>query len=162
MTKVRVSFTFLSRTRHELVKKLVLVTLDAVTVRLAASDTAYTPSSNVRSIFCNGSMLFWNGLFFSSLIRRANRLRTNSLWCLVVPHFCRALIAGNAVAKVDHSGDSRFYEQFHGAVDGGLAHLQVSRKHDKEKLIDIKPAVEIEELLKNYTALLAGIDPSVG
>ena len=83
-------------------------------------------------------------------------------WCLVAPHFCRALIADNAVAKVDLSGDSGFNEQLHGAVDGGMADLQVPSMQDKEKLINIKLAVEIDELLKNDIALLAGIDPSVG
>ena len=83
-------------------------------------------------------------------------------WCLVAPHFCRALIADNAVAKVDLSGDSGFNEQLHGAVDGGMADLQVPSMQDKEKLINIKLAVEIDELIKNDIALLAGIDPSVG
>ena len=83
-------------------------------------------------------------------------------WRLVMPLFCRALIAGNAVAKVDLSSDSGFNEQFHGGVDGGMADLQVPGMQGNEKIINIKPAVEIDELLKNDIALLAGIDPSVG
>jgi len=76
--------------------------------------------------------------------------------------FCPALIADNAVAKVDLSGDSGFNEQLYGAVDGGVGHLQLSCMHDKKKLINIKPAIEINELLENDAALLAGFDSSSG
>ena len=87
---------------------------------------------------------------------------TKWLWRLAMPFFCRALIAGNAVAKVDLLGDSGFNEQLYGAVDSSMADLQVPGMQDKEKFINVKLAVEIDELLKNDVALLAGIDPSVG
>ena len=77
-------------------------------------------------------------------------------------HLGRALIADNAVAKVDRSGDSGFNEQLYSAVDGGVADLQVPGMQGKEKLININLAVEIDELLKNDIALLAGIYPSCG
>jgi len=89
-------------------------------------------------------------------------VQTKWSWRLVVPLFCRAPIAGDAVAKMDLSGDSGMYQQFHGAVDGGIADLQVPGMHGNVKIINIKLAVEIDELLKNDIALLAGIDPSVG